>query len=110
VLELSGQAGLIQRPGFELADAFLGDPELLAHFLERQGGVARSESEAADDDLPLALVEPGQDPFDLLLADPLSRFLTDVVGAVVLPDFEQLVIGSGRGACIPRGWCGRSSS
>ena len=70
-----GLAGLVEGPGFDLANPLLGHAHFAADFLQRQRLAAVVEAEPADDDLPLALVEARQNPLDLLLADALGRFL-----------------------------------
>ena len=55
------RAELVLGAGLDLADAFLGDPQLAAELL--QGLLAGAvEAVAADDDPPLAVVEPAEHP------------------------------------------------
>ena len=60
-----GMAQLAHRPGLDLADPFPCEVEVLADLLERPR-FTPVETEAQLEDLPLPLVERGQQPRDLL--------------------------------------------
>src|SRR3546814_19899066 len=80
---------LPQRLGLDLADAFAGDAELLADFLQRVIGV-HADADAHAQDAFLAGGEGGEDPGD-------SRMEVGVVGGV--PRGERVLVTIGRAAC-----------
>ena len=75
-----GLAEFRQRSGFDLADAFLAHAHDVAHLLQGLRLVAAAEAEAADDNLPLAIVEPPQDAVQRDLAAELGSLQLMVVG------------------------------
>ena len=84
-------AELVLGDRFDLADAFLRDPQLLADLFQRLLA-SPSDPVAADEDPPLAVVEPGEQSRDRLLPPLLDVRLLEFVGAGIGGDREVLVV------------------
>src|SRR5207245_886308 len=84
-------AELVLGAGLDLADALLGDPQLAAELLEGLL-VGAVDPEPADDDPPLALVEPAEHPLDRLLHPPLGALVLVLVHPVVGRGLEHLLV------------------
>src|SRR4051812_44689947 len=79
--------------GFDLADAFLGDPQLLADPPQRLL-VGSADPVAAGDDSPLAIVEPTEQSLDLTLTLLMSLLLIVLVGTGVSGGLKHLLVAS----------------
>ena len=82
-------AQLAHRPGLDLADALPGEVEVLADLLEGPR-LAAVEAEAQLQDLPLALVERGQQAGDLVGQQRRGGDLERALGRAVLDDVAEL--------------------
>src|SRR5262249_52787119 len=84
-------AELVLGARLDLSDPLLGDAQLAAELLPGLLADA-AKSEAADDDLPLALVEPAEHPLDRLLHSLERAFILMLVGAVVGGGLEHFFV------------------
>src|SRR6266852_1837391 len=88
-LVLAGDlAKLVLSAGLDLADALLGDAKLAAELLESLL-VGTIDSKAANNDPPLALVEPAEHALDGLLHPSLGVLVLVLVDAVVGSGLEH---------------------
>src|SRR5262249_13934760 len=91
-LVLGDRSQLVHDADVQLADALLGDAQLLTDFLERHALGVAVETGSHADDLPLARVEVLQQPIDAVgrLFGAGQAFL--LVGAVVRGELEDLFL------------------
>src|SRR4029079_17154265 len=82
-------AQLAHRPCLDLADALAGEVEVLPDLLQR-AWLAAVETEAQLEDLPLALVERGEQAGDLLGQQRGGGHLERRLGRAVLDDVAEL--------------------
>src|SRR5215218_6488802 len=82
-------AQLRHGPRLDLADPLAGEVEVLANLFE-SAGLAPVEPEAELQDLPLAIVERGQEPVDLLGQEGRGRHLERRLRRAVLHHVAQL--------------------
>src|SRR3954469_20058736 len=82
-------AQLAHRPGLDLADPLTGQVEVLADLLERPR-LAAVEAEAQGEDVPLPLVERGEELLDLGRQQRGGRDLERRLGRTVLDDVAEL--------------------
>src|SRR5688500_2429755 len=83
MLFLSSLAQLVQCSSFNLPNSLFRHTQLGANFFQSQRLVAVVQTEAANDNLLLALVKPRENPLDLPLTNVLRGFLTELIAAVV---------------------------
>src|SRR5207247_381119 len=84
-------AKLLLRPRLDLADALLGDAQLAAELLEGLL-VGAADAVAADQNVPLSVVEAAEHPLDDLLAAAVAAFPLVDVAAIVGGGLEHLLV------------------
>ena len=81
-------AHFAQGLGFDLPNAFAGDTELLAHFLQR-AGKAIAQAEAQFEHPSLALGQPGEHIRELILEEAETRYLRRAFSGFILNEITK---------------------